>query len=397
MHAVIHRVRGKTERERLEEIELVTDYREKVALKNGRPVSDTPPRTNLLAYRNNLLTLAGIARMHGVRLVFVTQATTWNSETDPAAADWHWMTYIDGVLYRENLMDAALESYNDVMRTVGEETGVPVLDLARTLPKTLRYLLRRCPLQREGVSNLRDAARRLHRAARHDRVDAAPRGYELTAQGMRSARLLRIARQISRQLRRRQPMPVARHVTVWKIEQPRLPRHCGSQCRQQIQDFRTVFVSPFVNDPLRSIQIPLRRLDPERFGVSPSVGLVDLDASRNDEHDEPGPVLASQCLHLRQALQCAVDPELQPRGGRGCEMDLDEVAQPLIASRQRGMRALLDGQLLRPPRFELPHLLGHELGQVRVSFQPRPGRPQEPLFGCIVLPEQEAVDHTKLG
>ncbi len=139
MYAAMHRIDGKTERERLEQIQVVTDYREKAALKNGRPVSDAMPRTDLSPYRDNLLTLAGIARVHGIQLVLVTQASTWNSAVDPRVVDWHWFTYVGGVLYREDLLDRALESYNGVMRTVATETDVPVFDLARTVPKSLEF------------------------------------------------------------------------------------------------------------------------------------------------------------------------------------------------------------------------------------------------------------------
>ena len=139
LYALLHNVKGKTERERLEEVQLLTDYREKASLKTGHPVSEAAPRTDLVPYRNNLATLVGIARAHGIQLVFVTQATTWNSQIDPSTVNWHWMTLVDGVLYREDRLDLAMESYNDEMRTISAQQAVPVFDLARVAPKSLEF------------------------------------------------------------------------------------------------------------------------------------------------------------------------------------------------------------------------------------------------------------------
>ncbi|HET6763907.1 MAG TPA: GDSL-type esterase/lipase family protein, partial [Longimicrobiaceae bacterium] len=95
------------------------------------------PRTDVQPYLENLRTLAGIARAQGARMVFMTQQTTWNSP-DPRAANWHWMSG-DTVRYREAALDTAMERYNDAMRQVGREQGVPVMDLPRAIPKSLDY------------------------------------------------------------------------------------------------------------------------------------------------------------------------------------------------------------------------------------------------------------------
>ncbi len=115
----------------------VSGYRSALARQRALPATERPPPTDVAPYERNLATLAGIARAQGFRLVFATQGTTWNSP-DPGAAEWHWMTG-DTVRYREDLLDAAMERYNDAMRRVGAAQGVPVFDLARALPKTLDY------------------------------------------------------------------------------------------------------------------------------------------------------------------------------------------------------------------------------------------------------------------
>jgi hypothetical protein len=132
LYALLHR---RTERERLEEVNMVTDYRAKVALATGRPSTDQPPRTDLPPYESHLRTLAGTGKAHGFGVVFVTQATAWNSpERD--AARWHWLSYLNGLRYREDLLDAALEEYNGVMRRLGAEGQASVFDLVEALPKS---------------------------------------------------------------------------------------------------------------------------------------------------------------------------------------------------------------------------------------------------------------------
>jgi hypothetical protein len=117
-----------------------------------KPVSSGPPRTDLDHYRSNLLTIIGIARAHSVPLVFMTQASTWNSKVDPEAEKWHWMGLaFDEHTYPEHLLDAALESYNDVTRQLGAQNDVPVLDLARIIPKSLELFCDDCHFNLKGA------------------------------------------------------------------------------------------------------------------------------------------------------------------------------------------------------------------------------------------------------
>ena len=69
----------------------------------------------------------------------MTQASTWNSQIDPAAKDWHWMRLRQGGTYTEAAMDTALERYNDVMRSVAAAESVELVDLAAELPKSLEF------------------------------------------------------------------------------------------------------------------------------------------------------------------------------------------------------------------------------------------------------------------
>jgi hypothetical protein len=61
------------------------------------------------------------------------------------------MRVYDGVVYREDAMDSALERLNDAMRTVAEEDSVPLYDLARALPKSLEFLYDDCHFTPAGA------------------------------------------------------------------------------------------------------------------------------------------------------------------------------------------------------------------------------------------------------
>ncbi len=135
----------------LETRTLESDYARKIALQRATPETDAPVRVDTTSYRDNLRTLAGIARAHGFQLVFATHPSTWNSTVDPTARERHWMRVYDGVVYSEVAMDAALEELNDVMRAVAMEDSVPLYDLAREIPKSSEYFYDDCHFNREGA------------------------------------------------------------------------------------------------------------------------------------------------------------------------------------------------------------------------------------------------------
>ena len=126
-------------RDAVEEITLRSNYRRSVRMRQALPVSMSAPRVDVAPYRNNLLSMAGIARSHGIDLVFMTQVTTWNSRVDSAITKWHWMTAGPDSAYREDALDQAMEAYNNAVRAVAAELNVPLFDLARLLPKSGEY------------------------------------------------------------------------------------------------------------------------------------------------------------------------------------------------------------------------------------------------------------------
>jgi lysophospholipase L1-like esterase len=123
----------------VEQITLRSNFRLSVRMREALPVSAGAPRIDVAPYRDNLISMVGIARSHGFDLVFLTQATSWNSRVDPEIAKWHWMTGGPDSAYREEALDQAMEAYNDAVRAVAAEFSVPLLDIARLLPKSGEY------------------------------------------------------------------------------------------------------------------------------------------------------------------------------------------------------------------------------------------------------------------
>jgi lysophospholipase L1-like esterase len=123
----------------MEEITVVeSNYGAKARFRKSTPVSNLKPRVDPDAYRVNLNTIVGVARAQGIKLVFMTQQSTWKS-SDPTVKDWQWMQYRNGVTYRNEVMDEALESLNDVMRDIAAKHSVPLYDAARQIPKSSEF------------------------------------------------------------------------------------------------------------------------------------------------------------------------------------------------------------------------------------------------------------------
>jgi lysophospholipase L1-like esterase len=133
------RISPREAKQALEEITIKSNYMEKTELCRAARLTERRPLTDVPSYSRNLLTIIGMLESHNVQLVFVTQQTTWNSQLDTAVKNRHWLRYRDGVTYREDYMDEALEMLNDAMRRLAIDEGVPLYDLAKSMPKSLEY------------------------------------------------------------------------------------------------------------------------------------------------------------------------------------------------------------------------------------------------------------------
>lgn len=137
LQSIAKRVIGskqKSARQALEELPLNTNIRQKVEISRQFPHNAGRPDIDASFFEANLKTLVGVARVHGFQLVFMTQPSSWNSE-DPRAPPWHWMTFG----FKEEVLDGALDTMNDVTRHVTADTATPLYDLARELPKSMDF------------------------------------------------------------------------------------------------------------------------------------------------------------------------------------------------------------------------------------------------------------------
>jgi lysophospholipase L1-like esterase len=132
-------LKPKSDQQLLEQLQLTSNYRELVRLTKSYPMAGMVPRTDIAPYKENLESIVGIAHAHDVKLVLMTQATSWSSKVDPRAKNWHWMTFGDGVAYPEEWMDRAMEANNTAMREVASHHNVPLSDFAKLIPNSTAY------------------------------------------------------------------------------------------------------------------------------------------------------------------------------------------------------------------------------------------------------------------
>jgi lysophospholipase L1-like esterase len=154
LYYLIKKSSPKSEKEMLEEIPLQFNLAERAKFCASGLLTDKKPNVNLAAYRNNLKTIIGVARTDNIKLILMTQPSTWNSSIDPEAKKYHWMRRYYGLTYREDLMDQALEQFNDITRQLADEYSLPLYDLAKIIPKSLEYFYDDCHLNVKGSETI---------------------------------------------------------------------------------------------------------------------------------------------------------------------------------------------------------------------------------------------------
>ena len=103
-------------------------------LRQRAPLSDIDPAgLPKPEFEQNLRALAAISRSAGATPVFLTQPVLWGAP----AGDWEallWVPY--GRNVKPDRLWQVMERFNDVTRRVAAELDIPLVDLARQLPKS---------------------------------------------------------------------------------------------------------------------------------------------------------------------------------------------------------------------------------------------------------------------
>jgi lysophospholipase L1-like esterase len=141
-----------------QEIHLRSQFREKVRVCNSLPISDQRPRIDPNAFTNDLRTIVGVAQAHGIKLLLMTQQTTWNGPENANLKEWEWILCRSGVRYREDFMDEALNALNDQTRLVARQYSIPIFDLTKAMTKSRDFFFDDVHFNERGAQ---EAARQL--------------------------------------------------------------------------------------------------------------------------------------------------------------------------------------------------------------------------------------------
>lgn len=134
----------------IESISFQSNYKERVKWFNRLPLSKEQPASNLAAFEINMKTILGICLANNIKLILVTQATTWDSKLD-SFNGLIWMSFIGGDRLPEHVLKAEMEKYNDVLRKIAEESNVLLYDLSNEIEPSREFFYDDCHFNNNGV------------------------------------------------------------------------------------------------------------------------------------------------------------------------------------------------------------------------------------------------------
>lgn len=105
-------------------------------------------------YRERLGRIVEIALGSGIRPVLITQPTVYGRAVDPRTGT--DLARITSWFGNGTLAWDVVESYNDVTRAVARNTGVPLVDLAREMPKDSTYFYDTIHFNNAGAAKVAD-------------------------------------------------------------------------------------------------------------------------------------------------------------------------------------------------------------------------------------------------
>jgi lysophospholipase L1-like esterase len=109
---------------------------------------------SLPAFRRNMTSLAAHAQLDGVRIVLATQPTLYRddlSDEERKKIAFPRMFCVEGGVYPDLAsMIRAMDAYNDHVRAIAAEHGVPLVNLDRLIPKQGEYFFDDCHFTETG-------------------------------------------------------------------------------------------------------------------------------------------------------------------------------------------------------------------------------------------------------
>lgn len=105
----------------------------------SKPICDDKPTILTHEIRLKLRTVIGIAKVHQIPLVFITQPSAWKS-SDEELRKHFWISCLyDGKRYSDNAMASKLREINDIMLEIASEQKIMGYDMVGDIPQTSEY------------------------------------------------------------------------------------------------------------------------------------------------------------------------------------------------------------------------------------------------------------------
>jgi len=134
-------------------ITLHTSYRKNARLAQSKPVSDSVPSPDYNLYRDNIKTLIGICNSHQIRVMFMTQKTTW-ATTDPELKKWQYFFNRCGVRFRRRVVQNIMDRLNQILVKISSDYQVPVFRTDTLLENSSTFFYDDCHFNFRGCQEV---------------------------------------------------------------------------------------------------------------------------------------------------------------------------------------------------------------------------------------------------
>lgn len=135
----------------IEEISFDTNIRKSANHVKTLKYSNSIPSYSVKPYQTNLSSISGICKKNNTKLMFMTQAVTWNNNNKDLK-DLFWLLFTNNTRYNEKAMYKGLEDFNTTMRKVSKSQNIDLFDLDKTIPKNSQYFYDDCHFNIKGVA-----------------------------------------------------------------------------------------------------------------------------------------------------------------------------------------------------------------------------------------------------